>query len=269
MCGIRCLSSKNGETRAGRTIWHIVRASKLVADNSYTFDRSSCTRRFIAEEQGTSGKALTAKPFDQNLYWCRIPDHSWSRTVLHDNTTLTSSYNMQSQWHVVSILYHEMTNQLTRKVGFEGTPKLGPYWKSQPATCKVNMEWKLELNLWTQTILTCGSESLMDSTSWSQAWSTKSTTTTSRKPLRRRRKQLRWKRTYSLLQADQRLKQNQEDLPLLAHLLELYLFVKEDGVILNQELNRISRTQWPKWLNTLLRHGQLPQKKMVRLNSGD
>ena len=36
-----------------------------------------------------------------------------------------------------------MTNQLTRKVGFKGTPKLDPYWKSQPVTCMVNMEWKL------------------------------------------------------------------------------------------------------------------------------
>ena len=31
-------------------------------------------------------------------------------------------------------------NHLTRNFGFEGTPKLGPYWKSQPATYKVNME---------------------------------------------------------------------------------------------------------------------------------
>ena len=49
-----------------------------------------------------------------------------------------------------------------------------------------------------------------------------------------------------LLQADQRLKQNHEDLPLLAHLQELYLFVKEYGLILNQELNRISLIQWHK-----------------------
>ena len=28
-----------------------------------------------------------------------------------------------------------------------GNTKIGPYWKSQPATYKVNMEWKLELNL--------------------------------------------------------------------------------------------------------------------------
>ena len=33
-------------------------------------------------------------------------------------------------------------------------------WKSQPVTCKVKMEWKLELNLWTKTILTRGSEFL-------------------------------------------------------------------------------------------------------------
>ena len=35
----------------------------------------------------------------------------------------------------------------TEKVGFEGMPKLLPCWKSQPATCKVILEWKLELNL--------------------------------------------------------------------------------------------------------------------------
>ena len=35
-----------------------------------------------------------------------------------------------------------MKNHLTGKVGFEGTPKLGPCKKSQPATCKVNMEWQ-------------------------------------------------------------------------------------------------------------------------------
>ena len=64
---------------------------------------------------------------------------------------------------------------------------------------------------------------------------------------------------YLLLQAEQRLKQNHEDLPLLAHLQELYLFVKVDGLILNQELNPILRTEWQKRLNTLLRRGQLPR----------
>ena len=61
--------------------------------------------------------------------------------------------------HVVSVRYHETTNQLTRKVRFKGTPKLDLYWKSQTVTCKVNM--KSELNLLTKTILTRGSEFLI------------------------------------------------------------------------------------------------------------
>ena len=43
--------------------------------------------------------------------------------------------------------YHEMKIQLTRKVGFEGTPKLDPCWKSQPVTYKVNMGWASQLNM--------------------------------------------------------------------------------------------------------------------------
>ena len=35
-------------------------------------------------------------------------------------------------------------NQLTRKVGFEGTPKLDPCWKSQPVIWKVNINWICE-----------------------------------------------------------------------------------------------------------------------------
>ena len=50
----------------------------------------------------------------------------------------------------------------------------------------------------------------------------------------------------AFFQADPRLKQNQEDLPLLAHLRELFLFLKEYGLIWNQELNSIKRTQWQK-----------------------
>ena len=59
-------------------------------------------------------------------------------------------------------------------------------------------------------------------------------------------KNLRWKPMYLLLRADQKLKQNREDLPLLTHIQELYLFVKEYGLILNRELDSIKRTQWQK-----------------------
>ena len=57
--------------------------------------------------------------------------------------TLKNSHNSQNQWLVVSTLCQEMKIYLNQKVVFEGTTKLGPYWKSQPATYKVNMEWKL------------------------------------------------------------------------------------------------------------------------------
>ena len=59
-------------TRIGRTIWPIVRASKLRDNDTKTFDWVSCTRKFIAEVQGTSGKASTTKSCDSHLYWCRI-----------------------------------------------------------------------------------------------------------------------------------------------------------------------------------------------------
>ena len=73
---------------------------------------------------------------------------SWKQ-LKSDNTSwqniLTSSYNLQSQWHVVCTLYHEMKNQLTRKVGFEGTPKMDPCWKSQPVT--YNVKYGVEIRI--------------------------------------------------------------------------------------------------------------------------
>ena len=80
----------------------------------------------IAEIQGKSGQASTTRSIDQNFV---LMQDSWKQ-LKSDNTswqsTLTSADNLQSQWHVVSVLYQEMKNQLTRKVGFEGTPKLNP-----------------------------------------------------------------------------------------------------------------------------------------------
>ena len=94
--------------------------------------------------QRTSGKASTTRSIDRDLYWCRIPDNSWRRTVLHDKAHWRVLTVYRNQWHVVNTLCHEVKNQLTRKVGFEGTPKLDPSWKSQPVTSKVNVEWKLK-----------------------------------------------------------------------------------------------------------------------------
>ena len=115
--------------------------------------------------------------------------------------------------------------------------------------------WKFELNLWTKTNLTRGSEFLMAWTNWSQTWSTKSTTTTSKTPLQRRRK-------YLLLQGDQRLKQNREDLPLTTcsssrtvHILERKWVHIEPGAQFDQAYPMAKR------INTLLRHGELPREE--------
>ena len=61
-------------------------------------------------------------------------------------------------------------------------------------------------------------------------------------------------------QADQRLKQNHEDLPLLTHPQELYLSVKDLGKI---EPGAHSDQAYPvaKRLNTFLRHGHLPREE--------
>ena len=98
---------------------------------------------------------------------------------------MKNSHNLLRQGQVVSTLCQEVKNHVTRKVGFEGTLKLGPCWKSQPAIYKVNLEWKLEWPLFTDSILTRGSQIFMAWTRWSRTSSTtKRTTTISRKPMR-------------------------------------------------------------------------------------
>ena len=164
--------------------------AKIIDDDTYTFDWNPYIWTLIAKVQGTSGKALTTGSSDKDLYWCIDSWKLLKSDSISWHCVLKNSHNLQSQWHVVSTLYHEMTNQLIRKVGFEGTPKLGPYWKSQRATYKV----KLELNLWTDN----SHSSIRARISWSRTWATKRTTTTSRKPLKWSLKVLRWKRMHLL-----------------------------------------------------------------------
>ena len=55
-----------------------------------------------------------------------------SQRLKSDSTskTLKNSHCSQIQWLVVSTLCQEMKNHLIQKVGFEGTLRLDPYWKS-------------------------------------------------------------------------------------------------------------------------------------------
>ena len=220
---IQSLPCKNGENRFG-----------CLCQQVRWWQHLHLRLKFLRKKIYCKSTKNEWKGHHNKIVWLKfvLMQDSWKQ-LKSDNTswqsTLTSSHNLQIQWHVVSTLCHEMNNLSSDLKGWiRGTPRLDPCWKSQPVTCKVNVEWKLELHLWTKTILTRGSEFLMDWTCWSQTWSTKSTTATSRKPLKRRRK-------YLLLQADRRLKQNLEDLPLLAHLQGLNLFLKEHGLILKLE----------------------------------
>ena len=68
----------------------------------------------------------------------------------------------EEQWLVVSTLCQERKKHLNRKVGSEGTPKLGPCWNLQTVTCKVNMELISEFGLIEQRQYSqIGSEFLM------------------------------------------------------------------------------------------------------------
>ena len=237
--GIQYLSSKNGEARVGRTIWPIVRASQIIDNDTQTFDWNACTRKFIAKYK----ERVKRLPQQDRVIEC-CTDAGFL-TMVEVGQYFMTNHNLQNQWRVVSTLCHEMKNQLARKVGFEGTPKLDPCWKSQPGTWEVKKEWTLELNLSTKTSLT------RKSFSWIEQVGHR----LDRQRVRRQRAGDLWNEDGNIcvedgnicfLQADQRLKQNHEDLPLLAHLQELYPFVKDYGLTLNQELNSIKRTQWQK-----------------------
>ena len=103
--GIRYLSNKNGETRVGRTIWPIVRASNVIDNDTQTFDWNSCTRKFIAKVQRTSGKLP-----QQDRVKKICTDAGWSRTVLHDKahrrvltiyrTSGMSSVHFSTRWKI-------------------------------------------------------------------------------------------------------------------------------------------------------------------------
>ena len=91
-----------------------------------------------------------------------------------DNTAwrkiLQNSQNSQMQWPVVSTLCQQTKEHHNQKDGSKGTTKLGPYLLLQPVACTVSTELKSELCLWTETILTPGSEFLMDQTSLWWIW---------------------------------------------------------------------------------------------------
>ena len=152
-----------------------------------------------------------------------------------------------------------MKNQLTRKVGFEGTPKLDPCWKSQPVIWKVKYGVEIRIERVTKDIshswvrISHGLNKLVTDLKDKEYDENEQETS------ERRRKYLR-------LQAEPRLKQNREDLPLLAHLQGLCLWIDFVPRAQFDQAYPVAKGQ-----NTLLRHGQLLREEdgaivFLRLN---
>ena len=93
---------------------------------------------------------------------------------------------------------------------------------------------------------------------WSRTWrTTRTKTTTIRKPQRCSSKTMRWNRMHVLSRADQRLKQNHKDVFLPAHPQKLYLSWKEFGLVFEPQDYPSTDHSVSKKLINLLRHGCL------------
>ena len=237
--------------------------------HTHTFDRWSCARRrSIAKIPRTSWKAFTT------IVWLNfvLMQDSWQQ-LRSDSTswqkTLKNSHNSQIQWLVVSTLCQKMKHHLTQKVGFEGTLRLDPYWKSQPATYKVNLEWKIRIesinkdnsHLWVR--ISHGLNKLVTDLSNNKDDHNEQETS------QMQFEDCALKKMYLLLRADQRIKQNHKDVFLPAHPQKLYPSGKELGPILNQKIIRQSliqcRSNWALFFVMVV----YLEKMMERLNSGE
>ena len=130
----------------------------------------------------------------------------------------------------MSTLCQETKIHLNRKVGSEGTPKLGPYWKLQPVACKVNTGVEIRIK----------SVNKDNSHSWVRISHGLKKLVTNLNNNEQETSEMQFEE-YALklnagdLQADQRPKQNHKNEILPAHPQELYLLEEELGLMLNQE----------------------------------
>ena len=138
----------------------------------------------------------------------------------------------------VNTLFQEVTNHHNPKDGFSETQELDPYWKSRPVICTVNMELKSESGLWVKIILNPGSENLMGQIN---SWLIRTTTTQKFLQIYLKNKRHIW--IWWILQPNQRQKQNHKEENLLIYRAS-FRWMKESGLILNQENNLSLRTRF-------------------------
>ena len=213
------LPSKNGETRVGRTIRLIVLDSKFVDDNTCTYDRKEDLLQKYQER--------VERVSQQNRVMKICTDAGFLTTV-----EVGQYFMKEFSQFTEPVACREYTKKIIWPEGWiRGNTKMGPVL--EVTTCCLQGKYGLEIRI--------ESVNKDNSHSWVSIshglnklitdLSNKETTTTSRKPLRFSSKNLSWRRMYLLLRADQRLKQNNEDVLLLPRLQELYQSVKDFGLM--------------------------------------
>ena len=142
---------------------------------------------------------------------------------------LETQKNNFVQWLVANTLFQGKMDHHNQEDGSRETQKLDPCWKSRPVACMVNMESRLEFGLWSETILTPGSEFLMDQIN---LWWIRTTTTQKFLKISLKNKRYNW--MWRILHADQRQKQNLKEVNLLAIHQGSFRWTQGIGLILNQ-----------------------------------
>ena len=104
-----------------------------------------------------------------NFVWMQDFWVLWRTDSISRQKTMENNF---TQRVVVNTLFPEKKKHHNRKDVSKETPKLGPYWNLQQVTCMVNIVLRSELSLWAETILTRGSEFLMDLTNLWWIWTT-------------------------------------------------------------------------------------------------
>ena len=146
--GIQYLSNKYGETRIGRAMWPIVRASNLIDNDTWTVDWDSYTRKFLFQKYKERVESLPQP--DRLIKICF--DAGFLKTVEVGQYFMTKHTDEFLQF-AEPVTCREKPlqrdeNSTDPKGWIRGKTKMDPCWKSQPVTYKVNTEWKSELNLW-------------------------------------------------------------------------------------------------------------------------
>ena len=146
-----CEEYKAFHVRTGKLVLAGQSAPLFVPTSSLMKTPTPSTDDLAQEDLSQKYQERVDKLSQQNRVITICIDAGFLTTVEIEQYFMTNDNEEFSQF-TESVAYREYTLPRDEKSSdpkdwIRGTPKLGPYRKSQPATNKVNMEWKSELNL--------------------------------------------------------------------------------------------------------------------------